>query len=118
MKQHLRIFALAITVAFTALLGACAQLGMQSPDTFNKRVAAAYVTVQTVADGATAALTAGKLSKSDATNVVTTGRTALQAIDVAAQLHSTNPKAGEDKLAATLAILTALQGYLATQGAH
>lgn len=100
-----------------ATLTACAAIGIAPTDTFNKRTAAAYATVQTIADAATAGLKAGKLSTADATNVVTTGRTALAAIGVAENLHATNPQGGEDKLAATLAILTALQTYLATQGA-
>lgn len=100
-----------------ACLCACAQLGMAPADTFNKKVAAAYTTVQSVADSANAALAAGKITKSDATNVVTSARAALTAIDVAEGLHSTDPKAGDDKLAATLAILQALSAYLAAQGA-
>lgn len=106
-----------LTLAFLAVaLAACAQLGLAPADTFNKRVAVAVTTVQTVSDAATASLQAGKLSLSDAKNVATTSRQALQAIDVATTLHATNAQAGEDKLAATLAILTALQSYLATQG--
>ncbi len=106
-----------ILIACMAILTACASLGMQTPDTFNKRAAAAYATVQTVADSATAAVNAGKLSKADATNVVTTSRTALAAIDVATSLHATNPQAGEDKLASTLSVLNALSAYLATKEA-
>lgn len=116
MKPNLR-HPLALVMALClALLVGCASLGMQAPDTFNKKVAAAVTTVQTVADSAAAALAAGKLSKSDATNVVTTARAALNAIDVAEGLHSTDPKAADDKLAATLAILQALSAYLAAQG--
>lgn len=114
-----------------AVLAACAQLGLQTPDTFEKKAAAAIVTVQTVAESATAALVAGKLSKTDAENVVSTGRASLQAIMVAqqlyyaacplrAQIETSDPAckapAAENKLAATLVILTTLQSYLATQG--
>ncbi len=106
-----------LLIACMAILTACTSLGMQTPDTFNKRAAAAYATVQTVANSATAAVNAGKLAKADAMNVVTTSRTALAAIDVATSLHATNPQAGEDKLSATLVILTALSSYLATKEA-
>lgn len=99
-----------------ALISACTALGMQQPDTFNKKVAAAYTTVQTVADSATAALKVGKLAQNDAVNVVATGKAAITALDVATSMHATDPAGAENKLAATLAILTALQGYLATQG--
>jgi hypothetical protein len=112
--KHLRSINFAICALLLAFISACASNA--APDTFNKRIAAAYVTVNAVADSATAALTAGKITKADATNVVTTTRAALQAIDVANAIHANNPQAGEDKLAATLAVLTALQAYLATQG--
>lgn len=113
--KHLRSLNFAICLLIAAALSACASLGMQTPDTFNKRVAAAYLTVQTIAETATAAVNTGKLSKADAANVVTTSRAALAAIGVASGLYATNPQAGEDKLAATLAILVALQSYVATQ---
>ena len=45
MIRQLRLTA---AVVLLAVLGACAQLGLQAPDTFNKRVATAYATVQTV----------------------------------------------------------------------
>jgi hypothetical protein len=106
-----------ITAVALVALTACAQLGMQPADTFNKRVAAAYTTVQTVADAAAAGVKAGKISPADQANVVATARQSVAAITVAENIHSSNPQAGEDKLAATLAILTALQQYLATQGA-
>jgi hypothetical protein len=116
---------------FVTVLAACAQLGTPPVDTFNKRVAVAYATVQTVAEGATAAYTAGKLSDSDRTNVVTTGRAAVQGIMVAQTLHlqacplrpqietpdpACTAPAADAKLTATLAVLSALQAYLATQG--
>ncbi len=103
-----------LLVAFA--LAACA--GMAQPDTFNKKAAAAYVTVQTVAESANTAYKAGKISKDDAANVVATGRATIQAIEVAAVIHQGNPKAGEDKLAAALAVLQALQAYLAAQGVN
>jgi len=115
---------------FAAILAACAQFGTPPVDTFNKRVAVAYATVQTVADGALSAYKAGKLSDSDRTNVVTTGRAAVQGIMVAQNLHlqacplrpqvetpdpACSAPAADAKLTATLAVLSALQAYLATQ---
>lgn len=112
--KRVQLFVAALALV---IITGCAALGMQPADTFNKKTLAAVTLVQTVADGAAAGLAAGKLSKSDAQNVVNTSKAALSAIDVAESLHATDPKAGEDKLAATLAILTALQSYLALQGA-
>lgn len=111
-RLHLTAALLIIT-----MLAACAQLGMQTPATFNQRVAAGYTTVQTVAESATVALQAGKLSRADAANIVTTSRTALDGLAVAQTLHAGNAAAGEDRLAVTLAILQSLQAYLATHGA-
>jgi len=113
--KHLQSPLRYLTLLWMALmLTACA--GFQA-DTFNKRMASAYVTVQVVNETASAALTAGKLTKDDATNVVTTSRAALAALDVAGKLHAASPGAGEDKLQATLTVLAALQAYLATKGA-
>ena len=112
--KHLRSWHYSLCVMLIAFIAACTTA--TTPDTFNKRVAAGYVAVQTVADSATTALKAGKLSPADATNVSTTAKSVLQALDVATTLHAANAAAGEDKLAAALAILTALQTYLATQG--
>jgi hypothetical protein len=99
------------------LLSACAQLGVPSPDTFNKRALAGYSTVEGIAKTATELRTAGKLSDADRDNVVATSRTAIAGLDLARQVHSANPQAGEDKLTATIAVLTALQAYMATKGA-
>ena len=98
------------------VLCACAQLGVPAADTFNKRLLAGYHTVDAVANTASALRAAGKLSDADRDNVVNTGRTAVAGLDVARMLHATNPQAGEDRLTATIAVLTALQTYLATQG--
>jgi hypothetical protein len=104
-----------LVLLFAFLVAACNSVG--ELDTFNKRMATAYTTVQAVADGAAAAQVAGKLGTADVANVVTTSRAALAALDVANTLHATDAKGADDKLAATMAILIALQTYIATQGA-
>lgn len=108
-------------------LAACAQLGLQAPDTFNKKIATGYATVQVVAESAKTAYVAGKLSEKDRTNVVSTTRAGVEGLDLAQTMYSavcpaTAPPgcaapAADAKLTATLAVLTALQAYLATQGA-
>ncbi len=114
-----------------AILGACAQLGGSPVDTFNKKVAAGYTTIQVISEGSTSALKSGVLKKTDAENVVVTMKASMQGLMVAQQLHldacplrpqvetpdpTCQAPAAEAKLAATTAILTALQAYLATQG--
>lgn len=111
MQQTLRNFLLLVAALLLAACAVNTQL-----DTFNKKVAGGYALVQTTAETAQAGLAAGKLSKADAQNVVVSSRAALAAIDVATQVHSTNPAAGENKLASALVILQALQTYLIAQG--
>jgi hypothetical protein len=97
---------------FAFLFQGCAEL---APDTFNKKLATGYAAVQAVNESASALLTAGKISKADAQNVVSTSRTALVALDAAAEMGKTDPAGADVKLTATIAILTALQTYLATK---
>lgn len=101
--------------ACALILAACAQLGVPSPDTFNKRALAGYQTVETIATTAGSLRSAGKLSDADRDNVVATSRTAIAALDLARQVHATNPQAGEDKLSATITVLAALSAYLAAK---
>lgn len=97
-------------------LVSCAGLGVPPADTFNKKLLAAYTTVEGVAKSASDLRAAGKLSDADRDNVVTTGKSALAGLDLAKQVYATDPAAGEDKLTATITVLTALQAYLAAKG--
>lgn len=97
------------------LFAACAQLGVPAADTFNKRLLAGYQTVESVATTANTLHAAGKLSGADVDNVVATSRTAIAGLNVARQVYQGNPQAGDDKLTATITVLTALQVYLATK---
>lgn len=116
--QRLRpITWLAFIAALLLVLAACAQLGVPAADTFNKRLLAGYQTVEAIATSAGSLRAAGKLSDADRDNVVATSRTAIAGLDLARQVHQTNPQAGDDKLSATITVLTALQAYLATKGA-
>lgn len=114
-----------------AILGACAQLGMSPADTFGKKVAAGYTVVRSIAEASSSSLAASALKKEDAANVVVTLRAAMSGLLVAQQLHldacplrpkletpepSCQAPAADAKLAATTAILTTLQAYLAAQG--
>lgn len=117
-----------LAILFMAAISTgCAQLGLQ-PDTFNKKMAAGYATVAAVSDSARIAYASGKLSEKDRTNVVSTARAGVEGLDLAQSIYASTCPAGSPptceapaanaKLTATLAILTALQAYLAThQGA-
>lgn len=102
-------------LTFALLLAACAQLGVPAADTFNKKALVAYTTVEGVAKTAASLRAAGKLSDSDRENVLTTGRAAVTGIELAKQIYTTNPQAGDDKLTATITVLAALQTYLASK---
>jgi hypothetical protein len=100
----------------STLLIACTALGVKAPETFNERLAVGYVTVEGVAKQAQALRASGKLSDSDRANVVATNASAIAALDLAKQIHATNPQAGAEKLTAAITILNALSAYLATKG--
>lgn len=82
------------------------------PKTFNERLAAGYVTVTSVRQTTTTLLQGGKISSTDAQNVQKQADSVREGLDVARQLKLALPQAGEDKLTATLAVLTSLQTYL------
>lgn len=126
-----RLQQLLATALLAALMLGCATLGMAPLDTFEKRVAGANTTVQVIAESAANGLASGALREKDAANVVVTMRASLQAIQVAQEIYygacplrptvetpdpACTVPAADAKLKATLAILTALQAYLATQG--
>lgn len=125
MKSLIRHLALPVVGIFAAVVMGCTALGVPAADTFNKKMAAGYATVQVVAESAKSAYTAGKLSEKDRTNVVTTTRAAIEGLDLAQTAYSATcpasappgcvAPAADAKLVATLAVLTALQAYLATQ---
>ena len=128
MKRLFHIPTVAALLATALVIGvsACAQLGLSPADTFNKKLAAGYATVDAVAQGATALVNQGKLGDSDKANVVATTKAAVQGLDLARSLYTqacppgspatcTAPSA-TTKLEATIAVLTAMQTYLATKG--
>lgn len=109
-------WALLCALALATLMIGCAGLGVSAPQTFNQKAVAAHVTVEGIAKTALSLRQAGKLSDADRDNVVATLRSAEAGIDLATMTAKTNPQAGADKLSATIAVLTALQTYLATKG--
>jgi hypothetical protein len=97
------------------LLSACASLNIPAPTTFNQKALAAINSVDTIVQSTTTLLAAGKISKADAQQVHDQAVNLKTGIELAEQVHATNPDAGDDKLAATITALTALQGYLQTR---
>lgn len=102
------LMALAVTMA------GCAQLTKGS---FNAKALAAQSSVTQLQITAKTLLDAKKISSADAENVNRTADVATSGIAVARQYAAADPKAGDTKLTAVIAILTAAQAALATQGA-
>lgn len=98
-----------------ATLVACAQLGLPTPQTMNERIAAAQGSVTELRRSATTLVQTGKISSSDATNVLKTTDAAAEGIAVARSISVTDPNAAQAKLQATVAVLTTLQAYLAAR---
>lgn len=95
------------------LLSACTALGIAPADTFNKKELAAINTVDAVVQSTSTLLAAGQITSADAQQVHDQAVNLKAGLEIADQIHSSNPAAGDDKLAATIAGLTALQSYLA-----
>lgn len=111
MKSINRAFIALIFVA----LSACAALGVPTPSSFNEREAAAISTATGTLSTARGLLSANKIAPKDAENAIKQADTFMEAITVAETLHATDPRAAEDKLAATIASLNSLRDYLATR---
>jgi len=101
------------TGLFIVLATSCAQLGIPVPKTFNEQVAAAQTSVTAVVDDARILLLTKKITPDDATNVLKQTDNITEGLAVARVLNGTNPAAANDKLAATVLALNALQVYLA-----
>jgi len=94
-------------------LAACAQLGIAPADTFNKKVAAGYESVATLADSADALFKSGKLSKADAQKVKATLDGATAGLASVQSIAATDPLAAQNRLAAIIAALSAAQAIVA-----
>jgi len=95
----------------TGILG-CSVFGLPTPETFNERLAAGYSSVTGVRNSATALLDSGTISSVDGMNVLEQTDNARVGLDIARQIHVSNPDAANQKLAAVITGLTALNGYL------
>jgi hypothetical protein len=106
MKAHKAFCLLAVLI-----LSACTTLGTPAPKSFNERLAYGYTSVIQVRDTARVLLQANVISVEDAANIQQTADQARAGLDLA-RIFGQTPR-GEDKLAATLIVLTELQAYLA-----
>lgn len=100
---------------FLALLCACAQLGLVTPQSFSERLAAGYTAATTVRSTTTALLEAKRISVADAANLQNGADNARAGLDIARDIHATEPGAAETRLTATITALSALSAYLETR---
>ena len=94
------------------VLSACTALGVATPQTFNEKLVVGYSTVTASRDATATLLSSGKLSAPDAQNLEQQLDNARTGLDLARQIHATNPSVGDAKLDAVVTGLTALQAYL------
>ena len=95
------------------LLQACATLGTPPVDTFNKKVAAAYTTIQAVAETATTLQRAQKLSPADVSKIHHSLHESLDGVAAAESLAKTDLGGAQTRLTATIQVLTVLQAFVA-----
>jgi hypothetical protein len=97
------------------LLVACSTINLGVPKSFNASLQDGYTAITAIVNTAGTLYAAGKLSDADKANVVSVATEAKNGLDIARQIHTTDPTAGADKLTATIAGLTALQNYLVSR---
>lgn len=114
MKPMSKIAGAMLAAALVLMIG-CATLGVPTPQTFSEREAAAISTATATLSTARGLLSANKISQKDAANTIKQADNLMEAVNVAETLHASDPRAAEDKLAATIASLNLLRDYLATR---
>lgn len=110
-----RIRNLAALAFVCVVLAACSTINLNAPKSFNAGLQDGYTTITAIAQTATTLKAAGKISDDDVTNIVTVLENMKSGLDIARQIHATDPQAGTDRLSAVIVSLTALQTYLATR---
>lgn len=94
------------------MLTACATLGVATPKTFNERLAAAYSTVTAARDTTATLLSANKISAVDARNAQEQLDNARTGLDLARQIHTSDPAGAQTRLDAIVVGLATLQAFL------
>lgn len=94
------------------LLTACQSLGLNTPQSFDQKLAYAEQADTAVLTAATASLRAQQITSADQEQVIKLADEAKALIDSAKLLSSSDPTAANAKLALASAVLTQLQTYL------
>lgn len=103
----------AVTVAYFAfLVVGCATLGVPAADTFNKKAAAATISVNTGSQTVLTLLQARKITPDESDRYIDRLEDVQEGIDVARGVYKSNPLDAEDRLAATILALNLLLAEL------
>jgi hypothetical protein len=103
----------AVSVAyFCFLLLGCAALGVPAADTFNKKAAAATISVNTGSQSVLTLLQARKITPDESDAYTDRLEETQRAIDLTRTVYKTNPTDAEDRLAAIIASLNILLAEL------
>lgn len=112
-RRNLRFFVAALALY---LMTGCASLGLAPADSFDARLAYAYGTHTAVLQAASAAVTAGTLSKKDGASVLTLATQSRMLLDSARSVESTDPTTAAGRLQLATNVLTEIQTYLQSKG--
>lgn len=105
-----------IAIAVVAVLTACAQVGLPTPQTCNERVAVGIGTVTQLRTTATELLKANKITVADAANVQAQADHARAGAEIARRLCQSDPSGADAKLTAVTTVLQGLSVYLTAKG--
>lgn len=113
MKRLIHLFAV-IALSLGVLAG-CAQLGVPAPETMPQRIAVGLSNVTQVRKAAVILLKADKISVRDAENIQAQADNAATALNIARVIAVDDPAGANAKVSSAIAVLTALDAYLATK---
>lgn len=103
----------AVAVLAVLLLSACAQLGVQPPQSLGERLAYAYGVNTAVRDASTSALVAGEITADDMANLIELADQARGLLDGARMAYGAGDMGtAESRLALATSVLVQLQTYL------
>lgn len=107
---------LAILAVALSCLTACASVGLTPAQSFDARLAYAYGTHTAILQAATAAVTAGTISRKDGETVLKLAQQSRVLLDSARAVENTDPATAAGRLTLAVNILNQLQTYLQSRG--
>lgn len=108
-----RMVVLAFVLSF---ITGCASLGLAPADSFDARLAYAYGTHTAVLQAASAAVSAGTISKKDGETVLSLATQSRALLDSARAVENTDPATAAGRLTLAVNVLTQIQTYLQSKG--